>query len=59
MHLTLVSIRNRIDIGHFIEYLNQRDDATGLNTHLKTIRENRGISQAELANLSGVSLRPI
>lgn len=27
--------------------------------HLKTIRENRGISQVELAALSGVKLRSI
>ena len=44
---------------HFIEDMNQKYNAIEQETHLKTIREDRGISQTELAKLSSVKLRSI
>ena len=41
------------------EDMNKKYNATEQETRLKTIRENRGVSQTELAKLSGVSLRSI
>ena len=37
--------------------MNIKYNAVNRETHLKYIRENRGISQAELSELSGVKLR--
>ncbi len=48
-----------MDIGHFIDDMNKKYNAVVQETHLKSIRENRGVSQAELAALSGVKLRSI
>ena len=44
---------------NFIEDLNKRLDMIETEPRLKTIRENRGVSQSELAKLSGVNLRSI
>lgn len=52
-------VYHEMDISHFIEDMNQKYDAAEQEARLKTIRENRGISQAELARLSGVKLRSI
>ena len=52
-------VYHEMDIGHFIEDLNRKYYAVEQEPRLKTIRENRGISQAELAKLSGVKLRSI
>ena len=48
-----------MDIEHFNEDMNRKYHAREPEIRLKTIRENRGISQAELAKLSGVKLRSI
>ncbi len=48
-----------MDIEHFIEDMNKRYDAIEHETHLKTVHQSHGISQAELAKLSGVNLRSI
>ena len=50
---------HEMDIHRFIEGMNQRYDAIALESKLKTIRENRGVSQTELSKLSGVNLRSI
>lgn len=47
------------DIEHFVEDMTKKYNAIVQETHLKVIRENRGISQTELAKLSGVKLRSI
>ncbi len=57
--ISMYSVYHEMDIGHFIEDMNKKYDAIEQETRLKTIRENRGISQAELAELSGVKLRSI
>lgn len=57
--IAMYHLYHEMDIAHFVEALNQRLAAVDLETHLKTIRENRGISQSELAKLSGVKLRSI
>lgn len=57
--ISMYSVYHEMDIEHFIEDMNKRYDATKQETRLKTIRENREISQMELAKLSGVKLRSI
>lgn len=57
--ISMYSVYHEMDIEHFIEDMNRKYDAVEQKTRLKTIRENRGISQAELAKLSGVKLRSI
>ena len=57
--ISMYHVYHEMDIVHFIEDMNKRYDAAKQETRLKTIRENRGISQAELAKLSGVKLRSI
>ncbi len=57
--LKMYSVYHEMDIGHFIEDMNKRYMSITQEIHLKTIRENRGISQVELAALSGVKLRSI
>ncbi len=57
--ISMYRVYHEMDIGHFIEDMNKRYYAVEQETRLKTIRENRGISQNELAKLSGVKLRSI
>ena len=57
--ISMYSVYHEMDIEHFIEDLNKKCNAIEQETRLKTIRENRGISQTELAKLSGVKLRSI
>lgn len=57
--ISMYSVYHEMDIGQFIEDMNKKYDAINQETHLKTIRENRGISQTELSELSGVKLRSI
>lgn len=57
--VTMYSVYHEMDIGHFIEDMNKNNMSITQEIHLKTIRENRGISQVELAALSGVKLRSI
>lgn len=57
--ISMYSVYHEMDIEHFIEDMNKKYNAAEQETRLKTIRENRGISQTELAKLSGVKLRSI
>ena len=57
--ISMYSVYHEMDIEHFVEDVNKKYNAIEQETHLKTIRENRGISQTELAKLSGVKLRSI
>lgn len=43
----------------FVDMLKRREKAENLETNLRLLRENKGISQAELARRTGVSLRAI
>lgn len=52
-------VYHEMDISHFIEDLDKRYNSVVLEPKLKTIRESRGVSQAELARLSGVNIRSI
>ena len=57
--ISMYSVYHEMDIEHFVEDMTKKYNAIEQETRLKTIRENRGISQTELANLSGVKLRSI
>lgn len=57
--ISMYSVYHEMDIEHFIEDMTEKYNAIEQETRLKTIRENRGISQTELAKLSGVKLRSI
>lgn len=57
--ISMYNVYHEMDIEHFIEDMNKRYDSIERETRLKTIRENRGISQTELAKMSGVTLRSI
>lgn len=57
--ISMYAVYHEMDIGHFIEDMNKRYNSIEQETRLKIIREHRGISQTELAKLSGVSLRSI
>lgn len=50
---------HEMDIMNFIDDLNEKYNSIISDTNLKQIREARGISQAKLSELSGVSLRMI
>ncbi len=54
--ILMYSVYHEMDIEHFIEDMNKKYDSIEQETRLKTLRENRGISQTELAKLSGVSI---
>lgn len=57
--ISMYSVYHEMDIGQFIEAMNKKYNSIERPARLKTIRENRGISQSELAKLSGVSLRSV
>jgi len=57
--ISMYNVYHEMDIEHFVEDVTKRYNAIEQETRLKTIRENRGISQMELAKLSGVKLRSI
>lgn len=57
--ISMYRIYHEMDVERFIEDMDKKYDSVQLETRLKTIRENRGISQAELARISGVKLRSI
>jgi len=55
----MYSVYHEMDIMHFIDDMEERYLAAEGDSNLKRIRENRGLSQTELAELSGVNLRNI
>lgn len=55
----MYSVYHEMDISQFINTMEKFYNEAILETKLKRIRENRGISQSELAKLSGVKLRSI
>lgn len=52
-------VYHEMDITQFIDNMKRLYDRARLEVKLKRIRENRGISQSELAEMSGVKLRSI
>ena len=57
--IAMYSVYHEMDISHFIEDMATRYKAAEGESNLKRIRENRGLSQSELAEQSGVNLRNI
>ena len=57
--IDMYSVYHEMDISQFIDTMEKFYNEVVLETKLKRIRENRGISQSELAKLSGVKLRSI
>ena len=57
--VTMYDLYHEMDITRFKDGMNQQYDQIQLDSKLKTIRENRGISQSQLSKCSGVNLRSI
>ena len=57
--VSMYKVYHEMDISRFIEYADRICSEIKRDTKLKTIRESRGLSQAELAKQSGVKLRSI
>lgn len=57
--LAMYHVFHEMDTAQFVDTMNERYNSVCLETNLKRIRKNRGVSQAELSRLSGVSLRSI
>jgi len=55
----MYKVYHEMSVENFIEDLNKRMALIAKEPRLKMIRENRGLSQSELAKLSGVNLRSI
>ncbi len=50
---------HEMDFSQFINAMDERYENVYFDAKLKTIRENRGLSQVKLSDLSGVNLRSI
>lgn len=57
--LGMYSIYHETDIMRFVEYMNKKKEEVYPVTKLRLFRDNSNLSQAELAKLSGVSIRQI
>ncbi len=57
--LAMYKIYHEMDLSNFVEDMKNRYNAAEIETNLKRIRSARGISQNELASLSGVKKRSI
>lgn len=57
--IPMYSVYHEMDISKFIETMDEKCAAALPECRLKKLRESRGLSQAELAKLSSVSLRSI
>ena len=57
--INMYSVYHEMDITQFIDSMEVFYNNVEIETKLKRIRENRGISQSELAQVSGVKLRSI
>lgn len=57
--LSMYQVFHEMDIIQFYESMEKRYSKRVLDTNLKKIREARGLSQRELSEISGVSLRSI
>lgn len=57
--IPMYSVYHEMDVSKFIETMDEKCAAALPECRLKKLRESRGLSQAELAKISGVSLRSI
>lgn len=57
--ISMYSVYHEMDVSKFIETMDERCSTALPECRLKKLRESRGLSQAELARISGVSLRSI
>lgn len=57
--IPLYSVYHEMDVSKFIETMDERCSTALPECRLKKLRESRGLSQSELAKISGVSLRSI
>lgn len=57
--IPMYSVYHEMDVSKFIETMDERCSTELTECRLKKLRESRGLSQAELAKISGVSLRSI
>ena len=57
--ISMYSVYHEMDISKFIEAMDDRCASDLTECRLKKLRESRGLSQAELAKISGISLRSI
>ncbi len=57
--IPMYSVYHEMDISKFVETMGERCSTALPECRLKKLRESRGLSQAELAKISGVSLRSI
>lgn len=57
--IPMYSVYHEMDISKFIETMDERCSTALSECRLKKLRESRGLSQADLAKISGVSLRSI
>ena len=57
--VTMYSVYHEMDIMKFVEAINEKQDQYYTETNLKRLRKIAGLSQRELADLSGVALRQI
>ena len=57
--INMYNVFHEMDLTNFVESMEKRYNGVILETKLKTIREARGLSQNELARLSGVKIRSI
>ena len=57
--VTMYSVYHEMDIMKFVEAINEKWDQYYTETNLKCLRKIAGLSQRELADLSGVALRQI
>lgn len=57
--ISMYSVYHEMDISKFIETMDEKCATALQECRLKKLRESRGLSQSELAKISGVSLRSI
>lgn len=57
--ISMYSVYHEMDISSFIDTMEEFYRSVKIDSNLKRIRENRGLSQTELAQQSGVNLRNI
>lgn len=57
--VSMYSLYHEMDIRQFIKAMEDMYTEIPMETKLKTFRENRGLSQSELAELSGINIRSI
>lgn len=57
--IEMYPLYHEMDISHFIKDIDEKYNSINKDIKLKSIRENIGMSQSELATLSGINIRTI